>query len=324
MRGTRLLALVLALGGCGLGITDSPSGGADNLPTSGAGPYGKPELDFDTPADEPFVVEDDSGNLYDPAVLRRDDGGFLLWMGRQLDNVFDQSEIWRAEIPSVEDLPDVPPTPAMLPDQSWEVGRVAAPAVIEDGGRLVMYYEGGAPDAPSIGRAESADGGVTWQRAAGNPVLADAAEPTVAHVDGQWYLYVTRPGQVGIFRATSADGLAFALDPGPVIQPRPDLPGAFDPVAVSDPFVIAGRTEAGQLHWAMFFNGIDATGDAAIGYAGSFDGVVWERFGGPDPVLTDGSPSENGPTAVLEPTRGFLFYQQIGQQRQRIAVALHP
>ncbi len=224
----------------------------------------------------------------------------------------------------MEDLPDVPPTPAMVADASWEVGRVAAPAVIEEGGRLVMYYEGGAPDAPSIGRAESTDGGVSWQKEPGNPVLADAAEPTAVRVDGQWYLYVTRPGQPGIFRAQSADGLAFDLDPTPVLMPRPELADAFDPVAVSDPFVIAGRTAAGQLHWGMFFNGIDAGGDAAIGYAGSFDGVAWERFGGPDPVLTDGNPSENGPAAVLESARGFLFFQQVGQQRQRIAVALHP
>ena len=52
MRALGIGAALLA-GGCGLGIVDNTSGGGDNLPTLGAGPYGRLELDFATPADEP-------------------------------------------------------------------------------------------------------------------------------------------------------------------------------------------------------------------------------------------------------------------------------
>jgi hypothetical protein len=321
-------ALLILSTGCGLGFTSEPSGGSDHLPTLGAGPYGKPDVDFDTPADEPFVVSQVTGSLLDPAVLRRDDGGFRFWFGRQPNNVFDESEIWRAEIPTVFDLPDVLPTAALQPDQAWEDSWVAAPAIVEgDDGRLVMYYEGGLTTR-AIGRAESVDGGATWTKDPANPLIVDAGEPTVARVDGTWLLYLTQPGRDGIFRATSADGVTFAIDDQPVVAARPDLADAFDRGGVSDPFVLVEETAAGRLHYGLFFNGSDGEEgedeDIAIGFAGSFDGVVFERFNGPEPVLTPGNPIENGPAAVVESDRGFLFYHQESGGRQRIGVALHP
>jgi len=322
MRVPAIATLLLATG-CGLGIVDDGSGGAANLPTLGAGPYGKPEIDFDTPADEPYVL-DARAQLRDPAVLRRDDGGFRIWLGREPDNQPEQSEIWYAELPAISELPDVGLQAVMVPDQAWEETRVAAPAVVADGDRLVMYYEGGVA-APGVGRAESSDGGYTWTKDPGNPILAGATEPTAALLpDGSWVVMATRTDRPGIFRADSADGSDFVMSDVPAIEARPDEAAAFDRFAVTDPFLIVRETATGRLHWALFFNGLARNDDVAIGFAGSWDGEEWARFGGIDPILAPGAPIESGPSAVLEPARGFLFFDERSQQRQKIAVAVAP
>lgn len=313
-------AAVLA-GGCGLGWFGDDPGGADGLPVSGAGPYGKPDFDFDTPAEEPFVVVDGSGSLFDPAALPRPDGGVRLWFSRLPDQAVDRHQIWRAELPGVLELPDVGPEASMAATEPWEQGQVRAPSVIDVGDRLVMYFQGGVSD-PAIGRAESTDGGATWTKDPANPVLVGATDPAAAEAPGQILLYFTRPGVAGIFRAVSTDGASFAADPVPVLSPRAD-PDAFDVGGVAEPFVLVEPTPAGAVHFAMFYTGADA-GDVAIGYAGSFDGVVWQRFNGVEPILPAGGPTEHGPAAVVYADRALLFYDQLGLGRQRIGVALHP
>jgi hypothetical protein len=178
---------------------------------------------------------------------------------------------------------------------------------------------------PGIGRAESTDGGLTWIRDAGNPVLTRATEPTAALLpDGSWVLFITRPDAPGIYRADSADGRTFTVAELPALRARSDQATAFDRFAVSDPFVIVRQTAAGQIHWGMFFNGLARFDDVAIGFAGSYDGLQWERFGGPDPILAPGAPVETGPAVVLEAARGYLFFDERSQSRQKIAVAVHP
>ncbi len=325
MRVTRWIAvtgLVTATGGCGMGLFESESGGADNLPTEAAGPYGKLDIDSDTPADEPYVLVDRQASLLDPTVLSRDDDGVRLWFGRELDNDPEHSEIWRAEIPSIHDLPDVEPVVTLVADQPWEETRVAAPSVYAvDRDTVVMYYEGGL-DPVAIGRAESHDGGATWIKDPDNPVLT-GAEPSAAPLDGGVVLYYTRTDQPGIFRADSADGHAFTEDPDPVLVARDD-PEAFDLHGVSDPCIVVEISEAGQLHFGLFYNGTNQGDDVAIGYAGSFDGREFERFSGLDPVLQPASPDENGPAAILGRASGTLFFHEVRLGRQRIAVAVHP
>lgn len=319
-----LLGVLIPCLGCGMGLFDEESGGANNLPTQGAGPYGKPDVDFDTPANEPHVLIDNQASLTDPTALPRDDGGFRIWFARQDDDPGPSAEIWRAEIPSIFDLPDVDPVAAMVADQGWEEGHVTEPSIIDRGnGTLVMFYRGGA-SSPGIGRADSTDGGRTWQKHGGNPVITGATAPSVALLDGQWSLFFTRPGSPGIFRAESSDGLSWNEGTDPVISHRPDLIGAFDRGLVADPHVSARVTAAGQRHYGLFFRGEDTEGDASIGYAGSFDGIEWVRFFGPDPILTSLPPSEYGPAAVLGSSTGTLFFSEERQNRQRIGVAVHP
>jgi hypothetical protein len=88
--------------------------------------------------------------------------------------------------------------------------------------------------------------------------------------------------------------------------------------------VVAEISPAGQRHYGLFYGGVNQAGDTAIGYAGSFDGVAFERFGGLEPVLHPSSPDEHGAAALLRDAEGLIFFHEIRLGRQRIAVALHP
>jgi hypothetical protein len=322
--GLALAGSALSAGGCGLGIVDNPSGGDDNLPTQAAGPYGKPEVDFDTPADEPYVLAEAGAQLRDPDALPRDDGGVRLWFSRQAETL----EIWYAELADTRELPDVAPARALAADADWEQGQVTAPSVVDLGdGHLVMFYEGG-DTAPAIGRADSTDDGTTWQKHAANPVLAGARRPGAALVDGAWLLYAVRDDEDGIWRASSSDdGASFTLDAGPALRPRPLLAEAFDGERVDDPEVVVTVNDAGRAHLGLFFTGAARDGAdlvESIGYAGSFDGVAFERFGGAEAVLDQGSPGETAPTVIVRTTQGVMFYGEVKQGTSRIGVALHP
>ncbi len=300
----------LALGGCGLGITGESHGGGDNLPTLGAGPYGRLAPDFETPADEPFVVVDRDTTFEGAAALRRADGGYRLWFGMQADG--GEPGIGAAETAGLDGLLDVPPHQVL--------DRGASPAVIEVDGALVMFFE----DGGDVLRADS-DDGEAWS-VVPEPVLAGAADPTAAYIDGGYVLFVTRPDQPGVWRAASESGTAFAFDDGPAIVPRPGVQEAFDTRAVGDPYLLVTTSDAGRQHWGLWFTGSAEAPDAgpaptAIGYAGSFDGERWERFGGADPVLI--APAAQ-PCVVLEGGTGVMFYQEEDRLHLGIAAAVHP
>ncbi len=325
MRAAITLVAAAGAAGCGLGWTGESSGGGANLPTLGAGPYGRLPADFDTPAAEPAVIASRFDDYADPACLAREGGGIRLWFGLSTDDdPPGVSAIGRAEVPSLHDLPDVAPLVAMVASEPWEEDRVAAPAVIARGRDLVMFYEGGIA-TPAIGMAISSDGGETWTREP-DPVLTGAADPTVTFADDRFHLFVTRPGEDGVWRATSEDGLGFAFDPAPAITPRPDLAAAFDALGVGDPFVLIQTSDAGRQHWGLWFTGTAETPDAgdaptAIGFAGSFDGIAWERFGGAEPVLT--APAA-GPCVLLDAGTGTLLFDEVDRLHLRISAAVHP
>jgi hypothetical protein len=138
------------------------------------------------------------------------------------------------------------------------------------------------------------------------------------------------PGGSTIWRATATDGAgeAFAVDErAPAIAPRPALADAFDALAVDNPEIVVEETSAGQRHWSLFFDGArpkDSATIVAIGYAGSFDGVAWQRFAGPDPVLDDPQLDERGAAVLLSGSRGVLFCAENRSSRSRIIAATDP
>lgn len=331
---TPLLAAVIATamsGGCGLGLLDSESGGDDHLPTQGAGPYGKLQRDIDTVADEPYVLSVLRVNLRDPSALRRDDGGYRLWVGYDDSADGSTSAIWAAELPALTEKPDIEIHPVLTAGDAWEQGWVGAPSVVELGsGALVMFYEGGL-ETPAIGRADSADGGATWQKHPGNPLIPALTRPSAANLpDGSWVLFATHSSRAGLFRADSpdADGSVWNIHDEPVLLPRTGAPEAFDHSQLADPWIVVQITPTGRLHYGMFFTGAerdDAEASVAVGWAGSFDGFRFTRFASPDAaVLAPDGASEKGPSVLLEPDRGIMFFNELRQGTQSIAVAVHP
>lgn len=317
----------VAAGACGLGWTGERSGGAANLPTAAAGPYHRVPFDFDSPINEPYVLDDRAFSLEQPTALPRAAGGVRVWFGR-VDPVTGAAAIAYAELPGLHDLPAVGPVVVLEATEPWERGRVTAPSVVDlGGGALALFYEGGAPDEPAIGRADSDDGGATWRKWAGNPVVAGVRAPGVAQLDGRWWLYAVEPGGRAIVRADSDDGLQWTPAERPAIEPRPGVDGAFDAYAVTDPHPLVRRTAAGRAVHGLFFAGADRPGEdgrVAIGYAGSFDADTWERFAGADPVLRSFGPPAAAPAAVVDGTSGILLFEERSAGRGRIAAAIHP
>ncbi|MBT8492420.1 MAG: glycoside hydrolase, partial [Deltaproteobacteria bacterium] len=234
MRSLVIIACV-ALAGCSLGYIDNESGGSSNLPTLGAGPFAKPQIDFDTPAEEPFVIVQNRVSLFEPTVLERDDGGFRLWFSRQEDDS-DEVQIWTGELPDILELPDTQFRAALVADQSWEEGRVSAPSVVElADGRLFMLYEGGIT-APGIGLAISTDGGANWQKSDANPVIPDAISPGLGDARGRLLAVFLRPANdQEIFAADSDDGASWEIRSESVIGTRVDDGDAFDQQSLSSP-----------------------------------------------------------------------------------------
>jgi hypothetical protein len=322
-----LLGLVGLAAGCGYGLFSDDPGGAENLPTLGAGPYAKPELDLETPAEEPFILADSTAQLTSPSALARPDGGFRVWFTRVGDGD-TAAEIWAAALPAFTELPDEPPSVALTADAAWEQGDVRDPSLLElADGTSVMFYAGGV-DAPGIGRADSADGGESWVKHPDNPLVPSASSPAISEIDGLFVLAFSRPSEAGIWTMTSDDGEAFT-DMRLALEPS-EVAGTFDELSVGEPHLLARRSAAGRAVHGLFYVGERAADEdvpetiTAIGYAGSFDAVTWQRFAGGAAVLEPEPPGERGPSALVGNLGGTLFFSELRQNRGRIGVAVHP
>jgi hypothetical protein len=304
-------AAALVCAACGLG--GASGGGGDNLPLSGVGPYAKlTDFESKTPIDEPFIVIDPIANVRDPAPLALTGTAIRLFYTRTETGGAD--EIWRVDLPALTE-PHGDAVRALAADADWEGGRVAAPSILadpHDPGRLLMYYEG----AGGIGRAVSTDGGLTWSK---DGRVFGYAHPSVVYDGKTFFLYYTKPGSQGIYVVTSTDGRLFVeSEEAQVLMPRPGK--GFDAVDVAEPSATGGVTEAGEVHFGLLYVGTNADGLAAIGYAGSRDGLDFEAASVPimDPV----APSEHGPGLLASPTRPVLFFSQSRAGRTTIAAAL--
>lgn len=321
-----LVLLAIGAAGCGIGFADDASGGKDDLPTVGAGPFKKIPFDENTPADEPWLATERTLDFTEPAIVARPGGGFIYFLTRESpDPPVGDSQIWRGGIADPTQLPDDAPAPVLTADLPWEEGHVAAPSIVDLGGdHLVMYYEG-ALDAVHVGRAESTDGGRTWTKRDA-PVLTDAALPSVATDGALWLAAFTRVGIPGIWLARSDDGLTWVRDTEPVLMPT-RIPDSFEETAVSSPHLAWLEESTGRGHWALWYGGLEDLpdpGDApryAIGYAASFDGMDWDRLGGGRPVLA--APA-GAPAVIVDGPRATLLFDAANGRRLAVGVALHP
>lgn len=325
MKALLLLAIAPA---CGFGFADDTSGGRDDLPTTGAGPYQRLEPDESTPADEPWLATSRTLDFTQPAIWRRDGGGFVFFVTREsADDPVGDTEILRGAVRDPHELPDEPAVPVLTASEAWEEGHVAAPALLAVGGQLIMFYEGGL-SAPAIGLAISNDDGRTWDKQAA-PILADAREPAVASDGTTTLLAFTRPGQPGVWlgRLDGAGGVT--VDDTPILLPT-GVDGSFERVEVGAPFLAWLVEPSGRGHFALWYQGLEEVpdmGDAprhAIGYAASFDGLAWDRPTGGRPVLA----APAGAPAVLvegpRSTEATLLFQAPDGLRPAVGIARHP
>ena len=322
----RRIGLLLLMSGCGIGFADDASGGKNDLPTVGAGPFKKLPFDENTPADEPWLATERTLDFTEPAIVARAGGGFVYFVTRELpDPPIGDSQIVRGAIADPTQLPDEPPVPVLTADQPWEQGHVAAPSLIDLGdGHLLVYYEGGTNPA-QLGRAESTDGGVTWQKSAA-PLLDNALLPSVANDGALWLAVFVRPGLPELWIARSDDGLTWVADTQPILQPS-GLADSFERLALSSPHLAWLEESTGRGHWALWYGGLEDVpdpGDApryAIGYAASFDGMDWDRLAGARPVL---SAPAGAPAVLVEGARATLLFDAANGRRLAVGVASHP
>jgi predicted GH43/DUF377 family glycosyl hydrolase len=197
---------------------------------------------------------------------------------------------------------------------SWDSRWLDTPAIAHgpDGYRLYYYGDSQSVAYSAIGVASSPDG-INWTKDPSNPVL-EKGELTgfdgfwiespavlydsVSNLYEMWYTGVGYgPGLpsglgISIGRATSEDGVSWIKDSlhNPVLDISP--PGSWDDGWVAVPAVrkTGGLYRMWYIGSSIADYAADSTLDTArVGYAISWDGITWFKYGG-NPVLSTFDP----------------------------------
>jgi predicted GH43/DUF377 family glycosyl hydrolase len=197
----------------------------------------------------------------------------------------------------------------------WDKEGIIGVFVMEDVGRLRMWYGGGGEGDPvKIGHATSQDG-IDWTKRGANPALEGgpsgswdenrAWDPFVLENLGEYMMWYSSETSNSIGYANSSDGVTWNKYPAnPVLSPG--APGSWESVNVMNPSVLY---ENGI--YRMWYYGNSGPGTGLIGYATSTDGITWDRpvvglisFGGNTDnniVLDQGSPGDFDAGGVYAP-----------------------
>ncbi len=335
-----LLASPLALGaigtvaGCGT-LASSPAP-AENLPTSGAGPF-RPLARSELPSlvAPPFVLDDPAARYREPSVVAGSglsgggDPSSLAVLLYAVARVGGRDVIVRTRAQDARSFyggaadnatgshPPHAPVVVLAADRAWEGADLAGPSAVRTGSQVWLYYGG----AGGIGLATS-DDGLTFTKSAAPVLVPDARaawettpphSPSVARMpDGSWRMFYGAGRAIG--EATSADGSSFtrvdgdpstgALDP--VLSPG----ATFDAGQLDDPVVLPRVTPAGRLQVRVLYTGYDGAPGAssrssAIGFAA--------RYGSSGPLSRQAAPVYGGSAheaapALLEYEGGSILY----------------
>lgn len=323
--------IVLALG---CGTENDIFGSVDNLPNSGVAPYTKVDLDPIAEMVQPFVLipSDSEQEFKEPTVIYHDNQ-FQMWvelatfLGSTLGSPHISSEIFHFTSPdgfTWQVANDG--KPVLTADLDWEKGSVGGPAVVRDQGRYHLWYAGG--DGRGIGYAHSNDGD-NWERQSSEPVLVADQDweqnlvhaPCVIIEDGAYHMwYSAGDAGVGFGVATgkaigyagSSDGLSWikrdakgSAGAGPIApvlvadqEWEATLPALPEQGYVSSPTVLVDQTPERKIFKMWYTGNVPGalfTDDASVGYAGSLDGLTWEKALPPvNPVLIEIFPLEFG------------------------------
>jgi len=216
-----------------------------------------------------------------------------------------------------------PDSPVLVPGPDW-YDLVAAdnPSVLVIDGLYHMWYSCVAADDNSrIAHATSFDG-IEWTKDIENPVMdlgspgdLDSNElihPCVIHEPPLFRMWYNGVGGTGtleqrILYAVSLDGVSWARDDEPALEPGPN--GDWDDYQL----YMMNVLKYGATYY-MFYTGSDEAGSFGIGYATSPDGNDWEKRTPSEPVFGPGEPGAwddlvvAAPVVLLTDTEFWMYY----------------
>ena len=311
--------MAIAIFAAACGTEGDPFGGADYTPSSGVSPFKKVDIDKKHELTQPFIMfpgYDKSAEYLEPEVIK---SGKKLWMWFELARFDGSGELTESGIYLIWSYDGMiwnyanGGLPVLEPDLDWEEGHVGAPAVVEKDGTFYMWYC--AAQGKLIGMATSVDG-IDWTKQPTPVLLPDQpweeghiCSPAVVYHKGRFRMWYAggrsvRAGQgfcgaKAIGYAESADGISWVKRDasgnssanGGQTQPVLTASQSWEGDAVGYPSVKVEKNldrwiykmwYTGQTPGDLFF------GDASIGFAGSTDGIRWEKApDGMNPVLQE-------------------------------------
>ena len=315
-----IIALCMFLAAVACGTETAPFAGAEYTPSTGVSPYKKVDINKEEDLTQPFILfpgYDRDAEYMEPEVLKIGD---KLWMWFELARFDEQTgELTFSAIYLLTSYDGMlwdyanGGLPVLTPSLDWEEGHIGAPAVIRKDDGFYMWYC--AARGKYIGLATSTDG-INWTKHPEPVLLADqrweeghVCSPAVVHYKGKfrmWYSGGSAGGEGQGFCAgkaigyaesgdginwTKRDGKGHSSASGDEVEPVLVATQSWEAGVVGYPSVkveqnfdrkIYKMWYTGQVPGSMYY------GDASIGFAGSEDGLKWEKAPeGINPILQE-------------------------------------
>ncbi len=326
-RGAILLLLLAAAVTAACGTRSDRYGSTSAMPASGVAPWFKVDFDPTQELIQPYIILAEPGEVLTEPYYLIVEGEHLLWYEAvaydpDTDEV-RESAIFFAVSDTGAEWEIVGEAPVLSAESAWEGYGVGAPSVMFRDGRFLMWYAAG--EGTGIGYAESADG-VIWEKRA-VPVLAPdqqweggaaglVTSPDVLYHHGAFRMLYAgglpddcpclgrRRGRAigyaisedGIhWTKVGADGSTNSAKVTPILTPDQAWEG-FDAAtgargAVTSPHWRVDRPVQNpifRLYYSGNLRGQPTLVDVSIGFAGSFDGKVWEKLTPPvNPIIDE-------------------------------------
>ncbi len=308
---------VAALGLMACGTLRGPTGGSDNLPVSGGGPFKLFDSSEGLGFDPPRILVDLSGDYDHPVVLRHG-SALAIWVTFEKN---DTTQILHADAAQFEKGFAAPDT-VLVADQAWEGGKVLAPSVIE-GEPWLMFY---ATGAGTIGLATSTDGHA-WSKQAG-PIFSQTEAvslPSAVKIGDRLRLYFWAGGAIWAvespYAAVVAGTPSWQPVDGDLATPTRDpmLGGLPFAASIGRAFARVEETPSGRVRHDLFVGGMGLDQKATSGWAATYEGTSFEPFS--LPIATAGVTS---PMAIADGARALMFAVQTYLDHRVIVVGHSP